>query len=205
VVVLLTWLYLSAYILLFGAELNSEIEHQTAKDTTDKAEKPSASAGLERRSCRGSYDLPSQGDGEGTMRSMVEGASKLAKSAHSTATASTARRLTSREDEGHPTSLSRSPPRWPDAGSRKISDAKLRPRHPGLGYLKKRGKAKDRRCPTRTQPARTAQAEVGRKFRHQRPSCLRPHRSAASSDENHRRSAARAPAISSARRSTSSG
>jgi membrane protein len=40
VVVLLTWLYLSAYILLFGAELNSEIEHQTAKDTTDKAEKP---------------------------------------------------------------------------------------------------------------------------------------------------------------------
>ena len=34
VVVLLTWLYLSAYILLFGAELNSEFEHQTAEDTT---------------------------------------------------------------------------------------------------------------------------------------------------------------------------
>jgi len=34
VVVTLTWLYLSSYILLFGAELNAELEHQTAKDTT---------------------------------------------------------------------------------------------------------------------------------------------------------------------------
>lgn len=34
VVVTLTWLYLSSFILLFGAELNSEFEHQTAKDST---------------------------------------------------------------------------------------------------------------------------------------------------------------------------
>ncbi|WP_375421540.1 YhjD/YihY/BrkB family envelope integrity protein [uncultured Sphingomonas sp.] len=34
VVVTLTWLYLSSYILIFGAELNSELEHQTAQDTT---------------------------------------------------------------------------------------------------------------------------------------------------------------------------
>ena len=34
VVALLTWVYLSSYIFLFGAELNSEFEHQTAKDTT---------------------------------------------------------------------------------------------------------------------------------------------------------------------------
>jgi HAD superfamily hydrolase (TIGR01509 family) len=34
VVVTLTWLYLSSYILLFGAELNAELEHQTAEDTT---------------------------------------------------------------------------------------------------------------------------------------------------------------------------
>lgn len=34
VVVTLTWLYLSSYILLFGAELNSELEHQTTRDTT---------------------------------------------------------------------------------------------------------------------------------------------------------------------------
>ena len=40
VVVLLTWLYLSSYVLLFGAELNSELEHQTAADTTVGADKP---------------------------------------------------------------------------------------------------------------------------------------------------------------------
>lgn len=40
VVILVTWLYLSAYVFLFGAELNSELEHQTAKDTTEGAEKP---------------------------------------------------------------------------------------------------------------------------------------------------------------------
>jgi membrane protein len=40
VVVLLTWLYLSSYVLLFGAEFNSELEHQTAADTTDGAAKP---------------------------------------------------------------------------------------------------------------------------------------------------------------------
>ncbi|HEY8591299.1 MAG TPA: YihY/virulence factor BrkB family protein [Sphingomicrobium sp.] len=34
VVILNTWIYLSAYVFLFGAELNSELEHQTAKDTT---------------------------------------------------------------------------------------------------------------------------------------------------------------------------
>jgi YihY family inner membrane protein len=44
VVVTLTWLYLSSYILLFGAELNSELEHQTARDTT-KAEAPLGARG----------------------------------------------------------------------------------------------------------------------------------------------------------------
>ena len=34
VVALLTWMYLSAYAFVFGAELNSEIEHQTAQDST---------------------------------------------------------------------------------------------------------------------------------------------------------------------------
>ena len=33
-VALLTWLYLSAYVFVFGAELNSEVEHQTSKDST---------------------------------------------------------------------------------------------------------------------------------------------------------------------------
>jgi len=40
VVALLTWLYLSAYAFMFGAELNSEIEHQTAKDSTTGAPEP---------------------------------------------------------------------------------------------------------------------------------------------------------------------
>ena len=32
--VLLTWLYLWAYVFVFGAEPNSEVEHQTGKDST---------------------------------------------------------------------------------------------------------------------------------------------------------------------------
>lgn len=40
VVALLTWLYVSAYVFVVGAELNSEIEHQTAKDSTTGPEKP---------------------------------------------------------------------------------------------------------------------------------------------------------------------
>lgn len=38
VVVTLTWLYLSSYVLLFGAELNAEFEHQTAGVGPDDAE-----------------------------------------------------------------------------------------------------------------------------------------------------------------------
>ncbi len=45
VVVLLTWMYLSSYILLFGAELNSELEHQTAKDTTSGVPLPLGNRG----------------------------------------------------------------------------------------------------------------------------------------------------------------
>ncbi|MFL6735353.1 MAG: hypothetical protein ACJ8EY_11755, partial [Sphingomicrobium sp.] len=41
----LTWLYLSSYVLIFGAELNSELEHQTAADTTEGADKPLGARG----------------------------------------------------------------------------------------------------------------------------------------------------------------
>ena len=37
---LLTWMYLSAYVFCIGAELNSEIEHQTARDSTTGKPKP---------------------------------------------------------------------------------------------------------------------------------------------------------------------
>ena len=40
IVALLTWLYLSAYVFVFGAELNSEVEHQTAKDSTTGEPEP---------------------------------------------------------------------------------------------------------------------------------------------------------------------
>ena len=45
VVALLTWMYLSAYTFLIGAELNSEIEHQTAKDSTTGEPRPMGTRG----------------------------------------------------------------------------------------------------------------------------------------------------------------
>lgn len=44
-VVLLTWLYLSAYVLLLGAEFNCELERQTAQDTTTGAAQPMGTRG----------------------------------------------------------------------------------------------------------------------------------------------------------------
>ena len=41
----MTWTWMSAIVVLFGAALNSEIEHQTAKDTTVGAEKPLGARG----------------------------------------------------------------------------------------------------------------------------------------------------------------
>jgi membrane protein len=43
VVVLLTWIYLSAYVLLLGAELNSELERQMPKYNTLAGSKPPGS------------------------------------------------------------------------------------------------------------------------------------------------------------------
>ncbi|MES2694963.1 MAG: YihY/virulence factor BrkB family protein [Verrucomicrobiota bacterium] len=40
VVVFLMWLYVSAFVVLIGAELNSELERQTKRDTTEGPEKP---------------------------------------------------------------------------------------------------------------------------------------------------------------------
>jgi membrane protein len=45
VVALLTWMYFSAYAFVVGAELNSEIEHQTAKDSTTGAAEPMGQRG----------------------------------------------------------------------------------------------------------------------------------------------------------------
>jgi membrane protein len=40
VMVLLMWLWISAFIVLLGAELNAEMEHQTERDTTSGAPRP---------------------------------------------------------------------------------------------------------------------------------------------------------------------
>ncbi len=42
---LLTWLWLSVIVILVGAELNAEIEHQTARDTTTGREQPLGTRG----------------------------------------------------------------------------------------------------------------------------------------------------------------
>jgi membrane protein len=45
VVVLMTWFWISSYIILIGGEINSELEHQTKKDTTTGKPKPMGTRG----------------------------------------------------------------------------------------------------------------------------------------------------------------
>jgi membrane protein len=45
VIVLLLWLYLSSYVVLLGAEVNAEMEHQTARDSTAGPEQPMGERG----------------------------------------------------------------------------------------------------------------------------------------------------------------
>lgn len=45
IVILMLWFFLSAYAILLGAELNAEIEHQTARDSTTGPEQPLGSRG----------------------------------------------------------------------------------------------------------------------------------------------------------------
>ena len=42
---LMVWMWISSIVILFGAELNSEIEHQTARDSTVEGEKPLGARG----------------------------------------------------------------------------------------------------------------------------------------------------------------
>ena len=45
VIVLLLWFWLTSYIILAGAELNAELEHQTAQDTTTGPQQPMGARG----------------------------------------------------------------------------------------------------------------------------------------------------------------
>lgn len=40
VIILMLWFYITAYVILLGAEINSEMEHQTRKDTTIGEDRP---------------------------------------------------------------------------------------------------------------------------------------------------------------------
>jgi membrane protein len=44
---LMMWMWMSTIVVLFGAELNSELEHQTAKDSTEGGGKPLGARGAE--------------------------------------------------------------------------------------------------------------------------------------------------------------
>ena len=41
----MTWIWLSTTVVLLGAEINAEMEHQTAKDTTVGAKEPIGTRG----------------------------------------------------------------------------------------------------------------------------------------------------------------
>jgi hypothetical protein len=41
----MTWLWISAIVILLGAELDAEMEHQTARDTTTGSPKPMGARG----------------------------------------------------------------------------------------------------------------------------------------------------------------
>jgi membrane protein len=45
VVILSFWFYITAFIILVGAEVNAEMEHQTARDTTTPPERPLGTRG----------------------------------------------------------------------------------------------------------------------------------------------------------------
>jgi membrane protein len=45
VIILLMWFYITAYVVLLGAEINSEIEHQTAMDSTTGPDRPMGKRG----------------------------------------------------------------------------------------------------------------------------------------------------------------
>ena len=85
VVVLLTWLYLSAYVLLFGAEVNSELEHQTTADTTTGPDTPLGARGAWSADHVATGDEPQgkddaglSGDGNAGGRSVTAGQGRVA-------------------------------------------------------------------------------------------------------------------------------
>ena len=60
VIVLMLWLFLSSFVVLLGAELNSEIEHQTTMDTTTGEPEPLGERGAHKADTVGRAFRPSE-------------------------------------------------------------------------------------------------------------------------------------------------
>ena len=64
----MAWMWLSTTVVLVGAELNAEIEHQTVHDTTEGPQKPLGARGAHGRHGRGGQSL-GPGHDSGLIRS----------------------------------------------------------------------------------------------------------------------------------------
>ncbi|MDM8167660.1 YihY/virulence factor BrkB family protein [Roseovarius sp.] len=66
VIILLTWLWLSSFIVLAGAKLNAEIEHQTRRDTTTGPPRPEGERGaIKADTYPDGLTAPEEGPGRG--------------------------------------------------------------------------------------------------------------------------------------------
>src|SRR3954463_5064303 len=68
VIVLMLWLYLTCYLVLLGAEINAEAEHQTAQDTTEGEPQPMGSRDAEMADTLPDSPEPQKGDSDPTRK-----------------------------------------------------------------------------------------------------------------------------------------
>ncbi|WP_040336768.1 YihY/virulence factor BrkB family protein [Candidatus Blastococcus massiliensis] len=68
VIVLMLWLYLTCYLVLLGAEINSEAEHQTGLDTTDGDPQPMGLRGAVKADTLPEKAEPEKGDDDPTRK-----------------------------------------------------------------------------------------------------------------------------------------
>jgi membrane protein len=66
VIVLMLWLYLTCYLVLLGAEINAEAEHQTAQDTTEGEPQPMGTRDAEVADTLPDSPEPTKGDSDPT-------------------------------------------------------------------------------------------------------------------------------------------
>ncbi|MCW3797272.1 YihY/virulence factor BrkB family protein [Sphingomonas sp. BN140010] len=138
IVVMLTWLYLSAYLLLFAAEINSELEHQTEKDTTSGADKP-----LGARNAWSADHVAAGKTAAGEEEERKPDDAAQAPPVRQPVRLATSSGEPVGDDAGHPYLVSRVSSRAGQlAGARKISMVSSGLATLGLGMLKKRGREK---------------------------------------------------------------